>query len=337
MDNQRKELVKSYLANFIGRDFANRTLARKIVTENPGIWEPDEIESVRDIIREQRGARGKARLRYANPDLIRQEQKVSEYMAQYMQKPKPPRERNWYLPKHHKSILILSDIHIPYHDIRAIMTALDYGQEHGIDGIYLNGDIIDFAKISRWGKEPTIQSPQVEIDATIDFLYGLKGLGYPIYYKMGNHEDRWNSYLIRQAPELFDLDAMQFDKLLQLEEMDIPVIDSRQMANFGKLLVIHGHEFGESIFSPVNPARGLFLRAKTSVIAGHNHQTSAHHENDLNNSPTVCASIGCLSDLSPEYRPFAFTKWNHGFAIVDIEENGHFTIHNKRIIEGRVR
>jgi hypothetical protein len=41
--------------------------------------------------------------------------------------------------------------------------------------------------------------------------------------------------------------------------------------------------------------------------------------------------------MSPDYRPFGFTKWNHGFAVVEIEKNGYFTVHNKRIIEGKVR
>jgi hypothetical protein len=103
------------------------------------------------------------------------------------------------------------------------------------------------------------------------------------------------------------------------------------------LLVIHGHEFGESVFSPVNPARGLFLKAKCSVLAGHNHQTSQHHENNLKGDSMACFSTGALCQLTPEYRPFAFTKWNHGFAIVEIEESGIFEVHNYRVIDGKAR
>jgi len=86
----------------------------------------------------------------------------------------------------------------------------------------------------------------------------------------------------------------------------------------------------------VNPARGLFLRAKASILAGHNHQTSAHHENDINGSQTACFSTGCLCDLQPDYRPFAFTKWNHGAAIVELNKEGNFSVDNFRIIEGKV-
>jgi predicted phosphodiesterase len=338
---QTMQVVEKYMSEFIGRDFANRTLARKIVLENPHLFTNNQkdIEVVRSMIRYRRNAVGDSyRDRYEHAHLYeRTEQKPSEYMAQFLTKAEEPKERDWYLPQQHKKILVLSDLHIPYHNTDAILTALDYGFEAGIDGIYLNGDVIDFARISRWQKDPAVPSAQVEIDAVYEFLYGLKGFDMPIYYKMGNHEDRWNAYLIQNAPELHSLDAMQMESILKLDELDIELIDSKTKAHFGKLLVIHGHEFGESFFSPVNPARGLFLKAKTSVLAGHNHQTSTHHENDLNGNPTATFSVGCLCDLSPDYRPYAFTKWNVGFAIVDIEEDGYFTVHNKRIMNGRVR
>jgi predicted phosphodiesterase len=331
--------VREYLEKMKGVDFSNRTLARQIVQENPSLFEQThkDIEKVRLVIRRRRGASGVKESKYAIDEYIREEMKPSEYMKQFMGKAVEPKERSWNLPKEHRKVLVLSDLHIPYHNVDAIYTALDYGVSEGIDGIYLNGDIIDLAKISRWMKDPKVPSPQVEIDMVKDFLIGITGIGVPVYYKMGNHEDRWNTYLLQNAPELHDLDALQIKSILDLDELGIELIDSKQISSFGKLLVIHGHEFGESTFSPVNPARGIFLRAKTSVLAGHNHQTSAHHENDLNGNPTACFSMGCLCDLSPDYRPFAFTKWNHGFAIVSIEENGYFTVDNHRIIEGKVR
>jgi hypothetical protein len=51
----------------------------------------------------------------------------------------------------------------------------------------------------------------------------------------------------------------------------------------------------------------------------------------------ACFSIGCLCQLTPKYRPFAYTKWNHGFAIVEIDGDGSFEVNNYRIIKGKVR
>jgi len=333
---QRAELVESYMEKMQG-DFGNRTLARKIVAENPGLF-PDqsnaEIEQVRKMIRYRRGAVGDKKRHNAVKKWVRDEQKPSEYINDFISKGDKVSKGVWELPKHSK-VLILSDLHIPYHHLPSIEVALDYGINKGIDAIYINGDLIDFYKVSRWTKDPKRRGIQSEIDMTRLFLEGLSGLGMPIYWKMGNHEERWNSYFLQNAPELYNLDAIQLDNVFALDEINVELIDHKRVS-FGSLNVIHGHEFGQSFFNPVNPARGLFLRAKTSTIAGHNHQTSSHHENNINGKQTACFSTGCLCDLEPEYRPMAYTKWNHGAAIVDLEENGFFKVDNFRIIDGRV-
>jgi predicted phosphodiesterase len=335
-----RELVNAYLDRMGDRDFSNRTLARQIVRENPGRY-PDQslkdIEAVRASIRIARGAHGKKDRPLKVDKFVREEMRPSEYMRSFMQKGDRTAKDPWHLPDNIRKPLVLSDLHIPYHHIPSIDASLNYGFKEGVDAIYINGDLIDFAKISRWSKDPALKSVQVEVDQVLDFLEGLTGLGLPVYFKLGNHEDRWNRYLIDQAPELYDLDTLQINNLLSLDEMGVKLVDSKQRAKFGDHLnVIHGHEFGQSIFSPVNPARGLFLRAKTNVIAGHNHQTSSHHESNLNGSPTGCFSTGCLCDLEPDYRPFGFTKWNHGAAIVEIED-GDFSVDNFAIIDGKIR
>ena len=267
--------------------------------------------------------------------------------------PRPPREAGeilampksmaepWtpYVMKVTGPIGILSDVHVPYHSEVAVAAAVGHLKEQGLSGLLLNGDIADFYAISRYMKDPAKRDFKGELEAVRGFLGWLRQEfpGIPIVYKTGNHEDRWDRYILQNAPELITLPGLQLKAALGLDELEIELIDSRQHAKFGKLSVLHGHEFGESVFSPVNPARGLFLRGKSSVLAGHNHQTSEHHENNMNGEPTACFSMGCLCDLQPAYRPFAYTKWNHGAAIVDIDEDGEFSVENFRIIDRKVR
>jgi predicted phosphodiesterase len=344
MSKQKIEIIEAYLSEQQPGFFA-RTLARKIVTENPGLFDQTqrEIEKVRKSIRYRTGSAGAPNLESAKvsgtlrPEFIREQMKPSEYMANFMQRGETTAKPDWHLPKHHRKVLVLSDLHIPYHDLPAIETAIDYGFKSGIDGIYLNGDVIDFAKISKWEKDPAITSAVVEVGMARNFFEGIANLGLDVYYKLGNHEERWERYILQNAPELHGLDGLQLKKALGLDDFEIELIDSKQVAKFGKLNVIHGHEFGDSIFSPVNPARGLFNRGKASVLAGHNHQTSEHQESNLDGSPIVCFSTGGLCDLRPAYRPFAFTKWNHGAAIVEIEEDGNFSVENFRIENRKVR
>ena len=334
------EIVEKCLEQLKGQDFSNRTLARQIYDDHQdlftGIDKNEAMEVIRSKIRYVRGCKGKKNSKYANPEFVREEMKPSEYMAAYIQKGETTAQPVWHLPKQYRKVLVLSDLHIPYHHLESINAALDYGFERGIDCIYINGDLLDFADISRWAKDKKVRSVQYEIDLAREFLEGLTLLGVKLIYKCGNHDYRLNKFLANQAPQLQDLEDIQLTSLLGLQELGIEFIHDKQRAKFGKLSVLHGHEFGESVFSPVNPARGLFLRAKSSVLAGHNHQTSAHHENNLNGEATACFSTGCLCDLQPDYRPFAFTKWNHGAAIIEVAKDGNFSVENFRIIDGRI-
>ena len=335
---QRVEIVEKYMEMYKGSDFANRTLARKITEENPALFDQNEkeIEKVRLMIRHRRGATGDIQRHRARPEFVRDVTKPGEFIKQYISY-KKPRPRVWNLPEGIEKVLIMSDIHVPHHHLPSIETTLNHAFKRGIDAIYLNGDIMDLAKISRWTKPPHTHSPQVEVDQVRGFLEGLCDLGVKVFYKMGNHEDRWEHYLWQNAPEISNMECLQFANVLGTHELGVEIIHSLDRAEFGHLSVIHGHEFGQGIFSPVNPARGLFLRAKSSVLAGHNHQTSSHHENNLSGKATACFSTGCLSDLSPDYRPFGYTKWNHGAAIVSVYEDQNFSVENFRILDGRVR
>jgi hypothetical protein len=55
----------------------------------------------------------------------------------------------------------------------------------------------------------------------------------------------------------------------------------------------------------------------------------------MNGEITTTWSIGCLSELHPAYCPL--NKWNHGCAIVDLDDNGvDYEMRNKRIRQGKV-
>ena len=220
--------------------------------------------------------------------------------------------------------------------MQAIETAINKGINDGCDSIYLNGDILDMYQVSRFLKAGGMPSFNEEREMLWEFIEYLKdSMNVPIYYKYGNHEERWEHYILRNAPQLEDVKEISLSGILKLKDFNITEIYSRQKCQMGKLIVLHGHEFGESVFSPVNPARGLFLKAKASALAGHNHQTSAHHENNIKGDPIACFSTGALCQLTPEYRPFAYTKWNTGAAIVEINDDGHFRVDNFRIINGK--
>jgi hypothetical protein len=101
----------------------------------------------------------------------------------------------------------------------------------------------------------------------------------------------------------------------------------------GKLHIIHGHEYKFNISNPVNPARGFYMRAKTHVIGSHLHQSSQHSAKALDGNVISTWSTGCLCGLHPRYKPL--NDWNHGFAIVAIDQRGGFEVDNKRVMNGK--
>jgi len=53
----------------------------------------------------------------------------------------------------------------------------------------------------------------------------------------------------------------------------------------------------------------------------------------MNGEITTTWSLGCLCELHPAYLPI--NKWNHGFAIVDIDGQ-NFEVRNKNIYKGQI-
>lgn len=230
-------------------------------------------------------------------------------------------------------LLVLSDIHIPYHSLSAVTAALDYGKKYKPDAILLNGDTLDFHGLSRYVRDPKKRNFAGELKMFEEFITILnKTFKCKIIFKVGNHEERYDHFLWTKAGEIADVEEFQLEAIVK-KRADVEFVSDKRIMKAGDLNIVHGHEFGGSIFSPVNIARGLFLRAKVSAMQGHNHQTSEHTETNMNGKITTTWSLGCLAELHPAYLPI--NRWNWGAATVDIHGE-EFDVQNKRIWNGKV-
>lgn len=241
-----------------------------------------------------------------------------------------------YSIKGHKRVAIFSDIHVPYHNIPALTAALDFCKKEKPDALLLNGDTIDCHKLSRFVKEPKARNFKQELD-TFKALFDVfeKNLNCKIYFKLGNHEERYEHFLYEKAGELVGVEEFEFQNIIKARARGIEVIGEKRFMKLNSLNGIHGHEYVGGITAPVNPARGLYNRGKVSAFQGHNHQTSEHTEPTMDGKMVTTWSIGCMSELHPAYMPL--NKWNNGFAMVDLDSNGKdYQFRNKRIENGRI-
>jgi predicted phosphodiesterase len=234
--------------------------------------------------------------------------------------------------------LIISDIHIRYYSEVALKLALEYGYKHNVDALLINGDLNDFYALSYWQKDPTKRDFGEEIEMT-DYILESIRLAFPgawIGLKVGNHEERYDKRIIDRLPEMYKVKHFTYASMINADKYDIEVISERIPLRIGELNIVHGHEFGRMFASPVNPARGIFNKAKVHCLAGHWHRTSEHMEKNMNDKVVGCWSTGCLCDLHPDWLPL--NNWNHGFALVELLDDlsGDFIVYNKKIINGKV-
>ena len=311
-------------------DAPARSLARMLVRETRGAI---TLEQARWRIRHVTGQAGAARRK--NARVPREARAPGQGVAV------PPSSAKPWLPFDLTvvgRVGIMSDCHVPYHAPIAIGAAVAYLRDHEIQALVLNGDIADFYSISRWTKDPAERDLRAELDAIRAFLRMIRQQ-FPtqlIVYKCGNHEERWRHWLYQHAPEISDDSRMGLTAWLGLDELGIQLIEDQRPIMVGKLPVLHGHERGKQNSAPVNQARGAFLRLNHTALEGHGHRTSGHCEPDMFGRETFNWSTGCLCHLNPEYA--RINKWNHGFAMVEVREDGDFDVHNLRITsDGIVR
>lgn len=332
MKNLKATIVRKYIVRF--PNTPSLTLAKKIYAENSK--EFTDAEHVRRIVRYHRGLTGGNNRKKGDKKL---HVKVGKFTNNPFKLPKSYAQapKVFHLPVTCSNILFISDLHIPYHDNQAITIALKYGIEKKINCIFINGDILDFYQISRFVNIERKRSVKDEIELAREFLDVLKKTfpGVPIYFLLGNHDMRLQTYLAVKAPEVLDMDEFKLEVLLNAKEYGMTVIKDTTLVKIGKLAVTHGHLLLRGVFAPVNAARGTYLRAKASTIISHVHKVSTHSEKTINNKIITTYSTGCLCELNPDYNPFG-NNYSHGFAHISVEKNGNYKVHNVQIINGNI-
>lgn len=311
-------------------DAPSRTLAKRLAVENK-----TSVENARAAIRAVRGALGESKLHKSVPELRRAKQS-----AGWVPKMPPTKAGEW-LPlvvAGPGRVGIISDLHVPFHSELALESAVEHIARHRPDVILINGDFGDWYGLSRFEKNPKLRDDQGELNAQRQCLQWLRHRfkKQRIIFKYGNHDERWDKYVFNVFPLLHAEPGLRLDTMLKCAELDVEVVMDQRPIMLGKLPVFHGHELGRSIFNPVNPARGAFLRTHHTILVGHNHQTSGHGDTNIWHDETFCWSTGCLCCLTPEYA--RVNRWNWGAAFVTVEKDGTFGVENFRISkDGKAR
>lgn len=294
-----------------------RTLAKRIFSENKKFFK--DIEQVRSALRRRRGNSGKSSMK------TRHNRKNGE--AGWVPEIPPSQAKAWepYTFPGPERIAVISDIHVPYHRKDILEKWFRHAQEYEPSIILINGDLLDFYRLSRFEKDPNQRDTAFEIDSVHDLLDWLQHyFEAKIIFKEGNHDERWRKYLFNHAPEFAKLKKFELSEILELEERKIEYVTDQRIILAGDLPILHGHEMQGG--SAVNPARSMANKLSNSALQSHCHRTSEYLERNVLGNWLKCYSVGCMCELNPEFS--RINRWNNGYAFVDVYEDNSFTIEN---------
>jgi len=227
----------------------------------------------------------------------------------------------------HGRTAVLSDIHLGFHCKESLSACIQYLKKEDIKNIVLNGDTIDAHRLSKWNKSENDLPFSTELTMCKKFMRNLQNT-FPdakMYFKIGNHEDRLEQFIQRNALEIAGL--IDFEFLLELKKNNIELVESLTYMKIGNTYLLHGHEIKAS---GSNPASSVLNKVLTDCVIGHVHRTDTKVRKTADGTYITCHTVGTLGKTVRAYHRQSDS--NNGFAI--IEDDGY--VINKRIKNGIV-
>lgn len=208
-------------------------------------------------------------------------------------------------------VAFVSDIHAPFHDVRAVALTEKILADVKPDVVFFGGDIVDCYAVSDFSKDPRrVVRFQEEFDAATEIMGRLlAGSGGKGYFLFGNHERRWLR-LLNASPALISLRNLRLEKLLNLPALFVEVVGSD--FKIGELYYMHGDEFSGG---GVYPARSGYLASFGNIIFGHYHKAQVFYNRLKDGTTHGSFANPCLCELKQEYVR-GVSKWQQGFSIV---------------------
>ena len=223
-----------------------------------------------------------------------------------------------------KRYLILSDVHLPFHNEEAYRLVLAYAKELKPDQIIILGDFADFYNISSYGKSPLVSEKfSEEVDVVVRELRVLKEICEDIVFIEGNHCNRLIRFIGQNCKELGDF--VSVEKLFFLGAMGIKFIpfEPSQLYKIPECEVYLRHR---PLNGGIHCAYGTLMKAQKTVIFGDAHRMQRYFTTSIDGTEIEGISVGWMGDKKSEV--FKFTPhhivWTMGFAVLTTRGNQYY-------------
>lgn len=240
-----------------------------------------------------------------------------------------------------RRVLVIPDMHIPYHDAVAWKVMLAAVIALKPDTVVIIGDFADCFEISDFAKpadRPFTFKEEMGIvgDRLTELDEACREVGVTAkLYFLGNHEYRLSRYIAKNAPALHGL--VDIESLLKLKERGWQVIPYGEDFTIGK--VHFSHEFGRCGKYATQQA---LVDMGHCVVFGHVHTASIAYGGFVTGERHVAMAVGWGGDyeaLAFSYKRKALAKkdWIHGFGWCDIDAAGNGWLTFVPILDGKAR
>lgn len=238
-----------------------------------------------------------------------------------------------------KKILLMPDLHAPYHSEEAFGCFLNVAEGWEPDTFVCLGDFGDCNAISTHPKDPKKLQPfQQELAgiraARARLDWALRNAGCKDKRMLqGNHDTRIDRYINANAPEMSGMVDWTDSAAYDLVRNRWKVTPYKESLQIGHLRLTH--DVGRA---GVNAARQSLLDVGESIAFGHTHRGQVVYQGTVTGRKLVGATIGWLGDpeaIDYRHRDSIRRDSIHGFATVYMQEDGLFWLNFVPIIEGR--
>ena len=261
----------------------------------------------------------------------------------------------------YESNITVNDFHIPYQDHAVVKLVIRFIKDYQPDVITINGDLMDWYGISKFAKSPLRYLSQAEINdlerrkknvvsvasqrelnESFDTLVALRKACHDakIEYVFGNHEYRLDTFIMNNAPSLFDLRkpserngpaVMSIDSLLDFHNLEITKHYSGLKESWFKYGGLYIGHFNLVRKHSSWTAKALVEDKNVCILQAHTHRGGSFYKSPLSTSLVGFENF-CLCDLKPHY--INNPNWQHGFSIVYKKRNGdRFDVHQIPIVD----
>lgn len=243
-----------------------------------------------------------------------------------------------------KDLVIIPDIHFPYHHAAAVEAVLEFIRDTKPEAAVQLGDAFDFYGVSIYPKKPAKMRDGGarlidEVKVGKPFFREVVRIVKEVHYLPGNHEERIQRNVVQAYPALDGLPAFDLPSLLELPP-EVKCHGYGVKLRIGNLTVTHGDKLRRGRFLPKYPAAMILAKYPDMNLAiGHTHKidrasnTIYYADGRRHFAARYIGWLGDASKIDYEDDP----DYQLGFAYVEFwRENGKIrhTFHQIEMVDG---